>query len=504
MTLDALAGPRARAAGAGGAAGADARGGPRVPGARRRGDPARPASSPRWTRTRSPSPGRPGRTSSGWPRCCWRSGSGLGGWELLAVLRAALVAASIGLLVATAIARGASPADRGDPLAARPSRWRRPRWRCGRSCSGSRSSPLLLLLVARRDAESAPPLACARARDGLGERPRRASSSGRSLLGYAWLDDLVRGRPARRSFVVLVVGHGRHARQPVRDRRLGVRRGDRRQPGDLRPGQRVAADDAVHRARAAVLPVRSAAAALALASAAGRRCDGRTGCWLAAMFADRGLGGPRSRVVAVRGGLRARVACRTPCREGARPARVPRAIPHAAHDPARSRGRGGDARASVVRGRPAVVAARGPADRPRRACSYAPSGRSPRRCRAPAPAGARVLVPQTWASWFEWAVPDALYFIDSRFELFPADVWADRAAIAAGGPAADEVLAAGRWRLLVLPAGRAAPSGRLDRGLRATPTERSCARIPVTAARRWYLESRPPRWLPSGPSEVPR
>jgi hypothetical protein len=63
------------------------------------------------------------------------------------------------------------------------------------------------------------------------------------------------------------------------------------------------------------------------------------------------------------------------------------------------------------------------------------------------------LAAQTWISFLVWAVPDARYFLDSRFELFPADVWADRATIAAGGPPADEVLA--RWgiNLLALPAG---------------------------------------------------
>ena len=84
--------------------------------------------------------------------------------------------------------------------------------------------------------------------------------------------------------------------------------------------------------------------------------------------------------------------------------------------------------------------------------SYAPSGIAAE-LRRIAPAGTRVLAAQTWTSFMEWAAPDARYFLDSRFELFPAEVWADRATIAAGGKAADEVLA--RWGvdLLVLPAG---------------------------------------------------
>ena len=84
--------------------------------------------------------------------------------------------------------------------------------------------------------------------------------------------------------------------------------------------------------------------------------------------------------------------------------------------------------------------------------SYAPSGIA-EALRDVAPAGTRVLAAQTWTSFLEWAVPDAEYFIDSRFELFPAEVWADRATIAEGGPAADEVLAGRQVDLLVLPAG---------------------------------------------------
>ena len=56
--------------------------------------------------------------------------------------------------------------------------------------------------------------------------------------------------------------------------------------------------------------------------------------------------------------------------------------------------------------------------------SYAPSGLAAKVSELAGP-GARVVVPQTWGSWFEWAAPEQAYFIDSRFELFPADVWAD-------------------------------------------------------------------------------
>ena len=92
--------------------------------------------------------------------------------------------------------------------------------------------------------------------------------------------------------------------------------------------------------------------------------------------------------------------------------------------------------------------------------SYAPSGLAAKVAEL-ADAGARVVVPQTWGSWFEWAAPEQAYFIDSRFELFPADVWADHAALQ--GPGAGEVL--DRWAadVVVVPAGEAMPSGPWDR-----------------------------------------
>jgi hypothetical protein len=37
----------------------------------------------------------------------------------------------------------------------------------------------------------------------------------------------------------------------------------------------------------------------------------------------------------------------------------------------------------------------------------------------------RMFAPQRWGSWFEFAVPQAPLFVDSRIEIFPLDVWAD-------------------------------------------------------------------------------
>jgi hypothetical protein len=64
--------------------------------------------------------------------------------------------------------------------------------------------------------------------------------------------------------------------------------------------------------------------------------------------------------------------------------------------------------------------------------SYAPSGLAQALAVAAEP-GARVFTQQTWASWLEWAVPDARYFLDSRFELFPTSVFTVYEVIARGG-----------------------------------------------------------------------
>jgi hypothetical protein len=45
----------------------------------------------------------------------------------------------------------------------------------------------------------------------------------------------------------------------------------------------------------------------------------------------------------------------------------------------------------------------------------------------------RLLNPQVWGSWFEYALPDLPIAIDSRIELFPPAVWDTYANIVAGG-----------------------------------------------------------------------
>jgi hypothetical protein len=51
------------------------------------------------------------------------------------------------------------------------------------------------------------------------------------------------------------------------------------------------------------------------------------------------------------------------------------------------------------------------------------------------------VVPQRWASWFEWAAPGVPVIVDSRIEVVPPTAWADYLVIAAGGPGTLETLA---------------------------------------------------------------
>jgi hypothetical protein len=53
-----------------------------------------------------------------------------------------------------------------------------------------------------------------------------------------------------------------------------------------------------------------------------------------------------------------------------------------------------------------------------------------------------VFNPQSWGSWFEYAVPNALVAVDSRIELFSRDVWARYESVAAGVDGWDDQLEA--------------------------------------------------------------
>jgi hypothetical protein len=79
--------------------------------------------------------------------------------------------------------------------------------------------------------------------------------------------------------------------------------------------------------------------------------------------------------------------------------------------------------------------------------SYAPPGLA--QALRDSPPGGRVFTEQTWSSWFEWAAPEQLAFVDSRFELFPARVFNSYQAIVTGGDTALAELEANNVDLVV-------------------------------------------------------
>jgi hypothetical protein len=362
-----------------------------------------------------------------------------GGWELLVVLRAVLVSASFGLLAAAAMARGARPrtaailclvafALAAPALALRPQLF------------AIAIFATLLLLVARRQRNTraiwlAPLLV------GAWANVHGSFVLAPILLGYAWLDDLVRGRPARRSFVVLVLGTAATLVNPFGAGVWAYAAGIGANPaiaGQVSEWQRTTPFTVP-----GLLFYLSAAAAFALAIRGRAALGWPDWLLLATLFAIgvwavRGLAWWPFGAVFVLGSLPDAVWPASGATNVHRAYRLPAVV----------------AALLLV-----LVAAALPWSRPAdpitgRAgiLSYAPSGIAAE-LRGIAPAGKRVLAAQTWTSFLEWAVPDARYFLDSRFELFPADVWADRATIAAGGSAADAVLDRRGVDLLVLPAG---------------------------------------------------
>ncbi|MFN8629663.1 MAG: hypothetical protein U0838_04875 [Chloroflexota bacterium] len=90
--------------------------------------------------------------------------------------------------------------------------------------------------------------------------------------------------------------------------------------------------------------------------------------------------------------------------------------------------------------------------------TYAPTGLT-RALLEHAKPGDRVVVPQPWGSWFEWAAPEQFYFVDSRFELFPASIWDDSDRIAWGGDGARDVLDHWQVDAVVLAPDWPMPSG---------------------------------------------
>lgn len=79
---------------------------------------------------------------------------------------------------------------------------------------------------------------------------------------------------------------------------------------------------------------------------------------------------------------------------------------------------------------------------PRGLLTHAPSGVTGA-LRDVAGPGDRILNPQGWGSWLEYAMPETLVAVDARIELFPSDVWRDYEAVMDGGAGWEAVL--DRW-----------------------------------------------------------
>jgi len=56
------------------------------------------------------------------------------------------------------------------------------------------------------------------------------------------------------------------------------------------------------------------------------------------------------------------------------------------------------------------------------------------------PAGSRLLAPQPWGSWFEFASPSTPLFVDPRIELYPPGVWSDYLTVRTAGTGWREIL----------------------------------------------------------------
>jgi hypothetical protein len=85
-------------------------------------------------------------------------------------------------------------------------------------------------------------------------------------------------------------------------------------------------------------------------------------------------------------------------------------------------------------------------------------------------AGDNLYLPQPWGSWFEFATPAARVVLDSRIELFRADVWERYEAVAAGNPEWRTILDGWGVTLVIATDGRA--GGLLDQ-LAAAPDWRA-------------------------------
>jgi hypothetical protein len=379
-------------------------------------------------------------------------GHGLGGWELLVLVRAALVGLVGVLLIAVGVLRGASLRTAAVLsllafLVSAPALALRPQLLAIAVFAG------LLVLVAGRDrhprAFLAAPLLVV-----LWANVHGSFVLAPLLLAYALLDDVLRRRPWRRSFAVLITGAIATCVTPFGPAVWGYAIAI---SGNPEITQRVSEWQRTSPLTPTGAIYYAAVAVAAFAAWRGRaRLTLADWAWLGGLTVL-GVWTVRGAAWWPAGAVLVVAAALSPGPEAAisETATSTRPMPRSLRI----------ANASLIAalGIGIVLALpwwRAPDPLTGRAgiLDYAPSGLA-EALRAEASSGMRVFVPQTWGSWFEWAAPDAQYFVDSRLELFPADVWADYDAIAGGGANAQAALDRRRVDAVVVPASWSRPAG---------------------------------------------
>ena len=333
------------------------------------------------------------------------AGYRLGGWEVLAVLRAALVAGAFGLLAWTALLRGAGErtaavlslvafALAAPALALRPQLF------------GIVVFAVLLMLAAARVRSPRvwwfAPLLVA-----MWANLHGSFVLGPLLLAYVWLDDLVRGRPATASLIVLLAGTAATLLNPFGLGAWSYAAGIGSSP--------VITQQVSEWQRTTPLTVpgllfyMSALAALAVAWRGRAVLQWPDWLWLAGLivigvWAVRGLAWwPFGAVYAIAPAVVVALGSSGTFRS-VRPSRVAALVAAAL---------GLAVVAALPWWRPSE-----PLTGRAGLLTYAPTGLAAALGDV-APAGARVFVPQGWASWFEWAVPDARYFVEFKVRAVP-------------------------------------------------------------------------------------
>ena len=372
-----------------------------------------------------------------------------GGWELLAVVRASLVVAAIGLLLAAIVELGA-PVRIAAVLSlvafllAAPALALRPQ------LFGIVIFTALLWLVASRHRRPvlyllAPVLVA------LWANVHGSFALAPLVLGYALADDVVAGGPWRRSMVVLLAGTAATLVNPY-----GLEAWTYAYSIGIDPTIRSAVSEWQRTSPLTVPGALFYASVLAAAGflflQRGRRGVVRISDWLwlvgwtaIGAWAERGLAWWPFAAAFIVGNVvgRVRLAARTgPADDDIAASRRPR--------PNTLNGAAALLLGLLIVGALPWWRPVDPLTGRVGLLSYAPSSLAQAMRLAAAP-GVRVYAEQTWASWLEWAVPDARYFLDSRFELFPASVFTAYGTIGQGGDAALAELGALGVGIVVVP-----------------------------------------------------